>query len=87
MPASAGDERGMGLIPGLGGSPGGGNGNPLLPGKSHGQRNLVGYNPQDCKELDMTEHPCPHGNYELRSEWEKIDTFQKQNNFSKFDSS
>ena len=26
-----------------------------LPGKSHGQRNLVGYSPWDCKELDMTE--------------------------------
>ena len=42
-PANAGD---MGLIPGLGRSPGEGNGNPLqlfLPGKSHGQRSLVGY--------------------------------------------
>ena len=28
-PASAGDIRGMGLIPGLGRSPGGGNGIPL----------------------------------------------------------
>ena len=27
----------------------------LLPGKSHGQRNLVGYSSQDHKELDMTE--------------------------------
>ena len=27
----------------------------LLPGKSHGQRNLVGYSPWGCKELDMTE--------------------------------
>ena len=27
----------------------------LLPGKSHGQRNLVGYSPQDHKESDMTE--------------------------------
>ena len=25
------------------------------PGKSHGQRSLVGYSPQDHKELDMTE--------------------------------
>ena len=24
--------------------------------KIHGQRNLVGYSPQGCKELDMTEH-------------------------------
>ena len=37
LPAKAGD---VGLIPGLGRSPGGGNGNPLeynLPVKSHGQ--------------------------------------------------
>src|SRR5574337_759071 len=27
----------------------------FLPGKSHGQRNLAGYSPQGCKELDMTE--------------------------------
>ena len=26
----------------------------FLPGKSHGQRNLVGYNPQSHKELDTT---------------------------------
>ena len=27
----------------------------FLPGKSHGQRNLVGYSSQDHKESDMTE--------------------------------
>jgi len=27
----------------------------FLPGKSHGQRNVVGYSPWHCKELDMTE--------------------------------
>ena len=27
----------------------------LLPGKSHGQRRLVGYSPWGCKESDMTE--------------------------------
>ena len=27
----------------------------LLPGESHGQRNLAGYSPWGCKELDMTE--------------------------------
>ena len=27
----------------------------FLPGKSHGQRNLVGYSPWGCKELDPTE--------------------------------
>ena len=28
----------------------------FLPGKSHGQRNLVGYSPQGRKESDTTEH-------------------------------
>ena len=27
----------------------------FLPGKCHGQWSLVGYSPQGCKELDMTE--------------------------------
>ena len=27
----------------------------LLPGKSHGQRSLVGCSPWGCKELDMTD--------------------------------
>ena len=27
----------------------------LLPGKSHGQRSLVGYSPWSCEESDMTE--------------------------------
>ena len=27
----------------------------ILPGKSHGQRNLVGYSPKSLKESDMTE--------------------------------
>ena len=40
LPANAGDVGDMSLIPGLGKSPGEGNGNPLniLAGKSHGQR-------------------------------------------------
>ena len=59
---NAGDR---GSIPGSGRCPGEGNGNPLmpwrrkwqptpvlLPGKSHGQRSLVGYSPWGHKELD-----------------------------------
>ena len=48
----------LGSIPGLGRSPGGGHGNPLQSScleKPHGQRGLVGYSPQGCKELDTTE--------------------------------
>ena len=48
----------LGLIPGSGHSPGEENGNPIpvfLPGKSHGQRSLVGYSPWGHKESDTTE--------------------------------
>ena len=38
-------EGDAGLILVLGRSPGGGLGNTLQPGESHGQRSLVGYNP------------------------------------------
>ena len=55
-PANAGDLRDMGLIPGLGRSPGEGNGNPVfLPGEYYGQSSLVGYSPQGCKKSDTTE--------------------------------
>ena len=46
-----------GSIPGLGRSPGGGNGSPLQYSclkKSHGQQSLVGYCPWGCRESDMT---------------------------------
>jgi len=46
------------LIPGLGKIPWRRKWQPtpvFLPGKSHGWRNLVGYSPRGCKELDTTE--------------------------------
>ena len=51
------NEADLGLSSGLGRSFGEGNGNPtpvFLPGKSHGQRSLVGYSPWGHKELGMT---------------------------------
>ena len=48
----------LGLIPGLGRSPGGAHGNPLQYScleDPHGQRSLVGCSPLGHKELDMTE--------------------------------
>ena len=46
LPASVGDVRDMGSIPGLGRSPGERQPTPVfLPGESHGLRSLVGYNP------------------------------------------
>ena len=47
-PVSAGDTRDTGSIPGLGRSPGGGNGNPL---QYSCLRNLM-----DRRKLDITEH-------------------------------
>ena len=32
----------------------------FLLGKFYGQGSLAGCSPRDCKELDMTEHPCMH---------------------------
>ena len=52
------DSGDLALIPGLGRSPGEGNGNSLpvlLPGKSHGWRSLVDYSPWGRKESDTTE--------------------------------
>ena len=57
-PANAEDIRDLGLIPGLGRSPGGGHGNPLQYScleKPTGQRCLEGYSPRGCKESDTTE--------------------------------
>ena len=48
----------LGLIPGLGRSPGGGHGNQLQYScleNSQGQRSLAGYSPWGHKESDMTE--------------------------------
>ena len=50
--------RDVGSVPGSGRSPGGGHGNPLQYScleNPHGQRSLVGYSPEGCKESDMTE--------------------------------
>ena len=58
LPASAGDLRDVGSIPG--------SEDPLeeematpssiLPGESHGQRSLTGYSPRGCEELAVTAH-------------------------------
>ena len=54
LPANA---EHTGSIPGLGKSPGEGTElTPVFfPGKSHGQRSLIGLSPKDLKELDTTE--------------------------------
>ena len=40
----------------------------FLPGKSHGQKNLAGYNSWGCKELDTTDKLHRHANL-LASAW------------------
>ena len=60
---SACSEGGLGSIPGLGKSPGGGHDNPLQYSfleNPHGQRSLVGYSPWGCKESDRTEQLSTH---------------------------
>ena len=55
---SACNAKDLGSIPGSGRFPGEGNGNPLqlfLPGESHGQKNLMGYNPWGHKQSDTNE--------------------------------
>ena len=55
--------RDLGLIPGLGKSPGEGHGNPLQYScleNPQGQRNLVGCSPWDRKESDTTEQLSTH---------------------------
>ena len=56
-PASAGNLRDVGSIPGSGRSPGEGHGNPLqyfCLEHPHGQRSLAGYSPWGHKESDTT---------------------------------
>ena len=63
-PANAAEIRDVGLIPGLGRSPGGGLVNPLQYSyleNPHGPRSLAGYSPWGRKELgtaEETEHAC-----------------------------
>ena len=59
--ASAGDARDVDLISGSGRSPGVIKGNPLQPGKSHGQMNLADYlQYMGHKESDTTERLSTH---------------------------
>ena len=55
LPTNAGDIRDAGVISGSRRSPGEGN-SVFLPGKSHGQRRLVGYSLQCCRESDLINH-------------------------------
>ena len=67
LPATAVD---ISSVPRLGRSPGDRSGDPLESsclGKSHGQRNLVGYSPRGHKESDTTEQLNNH-HYPVKSQ-------------------
>ena len=58
----------LGSIPGVGSSPGEGNGIPtsaFWPGEFQGQRSQAGYNPRDPKELDPTERLSLHAHFHI----------------------
>ena len=60
-PVDAGDTGDVGLISGSGRSPRKWLPTSVfLPGKFHGQRNMVGYSPLGHKELDMTQQLSTH---------------------------
>ena len=44
----------------------------LFPGKSHGQRSVVGYSPWGRKESDMTERLHFHSAYKLNNQGNNI---------------
>ena len=62
LPANPGDTGDEVSIPGLGGFPGGGNGNPLQYSclKNFRQRSLADYSPWSRKELDTAEQLSTH---------------------------
>ena len=60
LPTNAENTRDAGPIPGLGRSPGAGNGNPFLPEKFHGRGARRATVHGGHKELDMTEHTHTH---------------------------
>ena len=73
-PANVGGIRDVSSIPGLGGHPGGGNGDPtpvFLSEESHGQKSLVGYSLWGCKELDKTEATEPSTQFTRETEGEE----------------
>ena len=85
---SAGEESAcnvgdLGSIPGLGRSPGRGQGNPLKYSfleNPHGQWSLVGYNPWGCIESDITEQ------LSIQYTWELLITLIYQNSLPIFSS-
>ena len=69
------DARDLGSIPGLGRSPGGGDGNPLQYScleNPHGLREeLRSYHPRDHKESDMTERLIAQSNSRVKAGFAK----------------
>ena len=54
----------------------------FLPEKSHGQRNLVGYSPWGCKELDTTESLSLQVEYTVKSKPQLLtDSYKESKDF------
>ena len=70
-PADVGDARHLGLIPGPGRSPGGGNGNPLQYSCQDKTEEPGDYSPWVCKESDMMECECAHAHTHIHTVSEK----------------
>ena len=70
LPAKAGDARDRGLIPGLGKSPGEGNGNPLQHSclENPTDRGAWCTTVHGCKQSDMTERTLTHVT-KLKMKW------------------
>ena len=74
LPASAGDARDVGLIPGWGRFPGVGNGDTpvFLPGKFHGQRSLV----------EVTVHGVTKSQTQLSTYWLAMEPLSTYSGFT-----
>ena len=70
--ASASDAGDPGSIPGLGRSPGEGNGNPLQYSCLENPMDGEAYSPRGCKELDTTERLHLHSAWKLNKQGDSI---------------
>ena len=74
----------LGLIPGLGRSPGGGHGNPLQYScleNPHGQRSLADYSPWVHKESDMTERLSVRTHTNTHTHIHPYNSIRRQTNY------
>ena len=76
-PVNVGDSKDMGLLLGLGRSPGVANGTSLQNLCLHGERTLAGFSPWGCKESNKTEYDNRAIFWETQGLWETRDSILK----------